>query len=701
MPKLLNGPQGLKLIMIAVLIALAIGCALLGVNAGTSTAERGETARLAERLRAQAESMGRVMLEMSASTTPSRPKVEQLRTARLELDRGITLIKDGGELDGVSYAATATNSELDSARQRLTTLATSIDALVADPSARGITSAARAATDHAGLLAGELAQVADRAAATWRTSGGALWHWIALALGLAAALLAAHTVVALSREQQALQALRNQTSNILETVGEGLFLLDRHLLVNGAHSRSIDTLLGQGPINGRHFIDVLRKLVPEKALDTTRKFLDLLFGERVNPNLMRDLNPLDRVEVEFKEISGSTSKRMLEFQFSRVKDSGSEPLALVTVADITRVVRLEAQLDDARQKARKDLDVLFQALSVEPKLMAAFQLAAHRALHHINQQLENSDSHRGGLKALVDDIFRTIHKVKGEASALKLDYFAIPAHEFEDGLAELKRMPVLSGNDFLPLTVKLKTLFDRLEFLNELASRMSLNRTSTPADVPTPSSPAVATPSFTDSTTAAASASTSTWTPPTGERQAGLKELLLGLVDDVSQRQKKQVRLNLMGDDGLFPETKRDALKDVLTQLVRNAIVHGVEVPDKRKALGKPQVGTVTISINRAPGNLIEIICRDDGSGIDFDRVRQVAIEKGFMGADQARAANEGQLLGLLFQNGFSTATQTDMDAGRGVGMDLIRQTLSGIGGQLKVASTAGRYAQFRVVVPV
>jgi two-component system chemotaxis sensor kinase CheA len=172
------------------------------------------------------------------------------------------------------------------------------------------------------------------------------------------------------------------------------------------------------------------------------------------------------------------------------------------------------------------------------------------------------------------------------------------------------------------------------------------------------------------------------------------------LVRDLSAKMGKQVELILTGRDTELDRTVVDALGDPLVHLVRNSLDHALEPPAEREAAGKPATGVLELSARQAGGNVV-ITVRDDGRGIDPTRVAGKAAERGLITADEAAAVDMARAIELLFAPGFSTAEQTSDISGRGVGMDAVRSTLRGLGGNVVMTSEQGVGTTVQVRLPL
>ncbi len=172
------------------------------------------------------------------------------------------------------------------------------------------------------------------------------------------------------------------------------------------------------------------------------------------------------------------------------------------------------------------------------------------------------------------------------------------------------------------------------------------------------------------------------------------------LVRDLSGKLGKDVELKLVGKETELDRTVVEALGDPLVHLVRNSLDHGLESPDDRAAAGKPKVGTVEISARHAGGNVV-IEVRDDGRGIDPERVARRAVERGVITAEAAAAIDGARAAELLFAPGFSTAEVTSDISGRGVGMDAVRTTIRELGGEVTLVSELGQGTTAQIRLPL
>lgn len=172
------------------------------------------------------------------------------------------------------------------------------------------------------------------------------------------------------------------------------------------------------------------------------------------------------------------------------------------------------------------------------------------------------------------------------------------------------------------------------------------------------------------------------------------------VVRHLAQQSGKSIELVREGEDTELDRTVLEAIKDPMIHLVRNAIDHGIETPDEREAAGKPPVGRLFLRAFR-DSSRCHIDIRDDGRGVDVERVRRKGVEQGLISEREARVLDEREILLLILRPGFSTASSVTSVSGRGVGMDVVRSNLVSIGGDVDMRSTLGEGTTFTLSIPI
>ena len=172
------------------------------------------------------------------------------------------------------------------------------------------------------------------------------------------------------------------------------------------------------------------------------------------------------------------------------------------------------------------------------------------------------------------------------------------------------------------------------------------------------------------------------------------------VVRDLARSLKKEIKLELVGEDTDLDKNLVEALADPLVHLVRNAVDHGIESPEERVAAGKPREGTVILSASQE-GDHIQLLIKDNGKGMNADVLRKIAVEKGLMDEESASRLEDKECFNLIFAPGFSTKTEISDVSGRGVGMDVVKTRIAQMNGTVEIDSTEGKGSSIIIKVPL
>lgn len=172
------------------------------------------------------------------------------------------------------------------------------------------------------------------------------------------------------------------------------------------------------------------------------------------------------------------------------------------------------------------------------------------------------------------------------------------------------------------------------------------------------------------------------------------------MVRDLAKETGKEVELILEGKETELDRTVIDEIGDPLVHLIRNAIDHGLELPEKRRAMQKNTVGTLKLSA-RHDGNQVTICVEDDGRGLDIEAIKEKALAKKFITPTQLETIDEQTLINLIFEAGFSTAAKVTDISGRGVGLDVVRSKIQALSGQIAVETKKGEGSRFIIKLPL
>jgi two-component system chemotaxis sensor kinase CheA len=172
------------------------------------------------------------------------------------------------------------------------------------------------------------------------------------------------------------------------------------------------------------------------------------------------------------------------------------------------------------------------------------------------------------------------------------------------------------------------------------------------------------------------------------------------VVRDLARSLKKEIDLEMAGEDTDLDKNLVEALADPLVHLVRNSVDHGIEMPEEREKSGKPRRGKVLLSATQE-GDHILLAISDDGKGMDPEVLRQKAVEKGMMDQEAAARLDEKECYNLIFQAGFSTKHEISDVSGRGVGMDVVKTRIAQMNGSVEIFSEMDKGSQIRIKLPL
>ncbi len=485
----------------------------------------------------------------------------------------------------------------------------------------------------------------------------------------------------LSESQDTEVKVVDETKGIMSTVSEGLFLLDHDYQIGVEQSASLRKIFKLDRDLEGDFFDFISNYVSQHTVQTAQEFLGLLYGDRVKEKLIKDLNPLNEVEINLVRRDGSYESRYLDFQFNRVMEDDKLKQILVSVTDETRRVLLERELAETKEEQEAQMDLLLRILKVDQAQLRAFFSAANTDLNAINSKLEARGHSSLEIQSKVTEISKTVHKLKGDAAALGLHNFEFIAHALEEELVMVKNTSdKVSGKALLPAITKIKDLFSELEQMESLVEKLSQGQTQSLIE---DGGSIEQNPVLTDDTSA-----------------SGFANILHDLSRTVSKRNNKRAHIEVHGLDLTeLPDELQEPMQSVAVQLVRNSIVHGSLMPEERLEAGKTDYINITTSLNETD-QAYTLYVRDDGEGLDNQAILDRAIEIGMIKPEQLDRIDVKTAFKLIFHPSFSQLSEATLDGGRGVGLSLVHSMVKELGGAISVQHKLGRFSQFKVSIP-
>src|SRR5256886_32868 len=354
-------------------------------------------------------------------------------------------------------------------------------------------------------------------------------------------------------------------------------------------------------------------------------------GGRAHGNLMRSINPLGQLEIVMDNGHGGKETRYLEFDFHRVMGADGIKHVLCAVGDITSSVLLARELQESQENANAQVDMMLSMLHVEPLQLMAFLDTAGTSLNLVNGILREPARSDAEVRKKLGGLFRELHGIKGEASALNLKSVASRVHALEDMVADCKKKPELSGSDFLPLVLKLDDLLAHLRSVRDMGARLTTLKESGPAAA----------------ASVAAAAPHGSAAPRQPRPVEDLSSALQSMAERLAEDHAKRFRLTVSGLSEV-PPSYAATIKDCVIQMLRNAAVHGIEPPEVRRAHTKHDVGAVSVHFRKV-GEGYELVFEDDRAGIATEALEAAALLQQLVSEGEARGMGARAAMALIF----------------------------------------------------
>lgn len=486
------------------------------------------------------------------------------------------------------------------------------------------------------------------------------WHFISryLASYLVVAVFASifesirlRTQGALESVNEDLRKAKEQTDLIFSNVDDGLFLLDRTGVIQPEYSRALEKIFSRTNLGGVYFPGILENEVPPKTLVGVKDFLALAFKNEISDEVLAGLNPMEDLRVSFG--NGSAAEiRTLRFQFTRVRLGQDIARLFVRVHDATAEVALQERLRFHEAESRNRTALLAEIIPLPPKALREFQADAEDDLAKIERVIASGASSRETFPHL----FQILHGMKGDALLLGFRSLAERLHEEEAFLLSRREQ---DRRDFEVILGRLRGHFSELKSILGMLANFQSDR---------------------------------------GEEAASLSRFMAAYVEGECARNGKKIRLVSRAPE--IPDSHRKIVKDILMQLVRNSLSHGIEFPEERKKIGKEETGNIEWSWEVSNGEL-RLRYADDGVGLEPKRLRQKALDLSLARPEEVEHWSEDEVHRVIFHPGFTTAKSENLHAGRGMGMGLVSEIVKKAGGSLEIRSTPGKSFEMEFRFPL
>ena len=456
-------------------------------------------------------------------------------------------------------------------------------------------------------------------------------------------------------------AERDEMAVMKDSLKIGIFFMDRNYIIQDHYSRYLEELLSIQGLAGKCFTDILSDSVTGKELGIIRDYFEMIFKGLFDQRTLEEINPFN--EFQYVCVKAGVRK-VFQCGFIAVQRARGEIFVLVTIYDITAEVELQRRLLEEEAMRHKEMQSTFELLQADRAAFKDFLDDAEYEFARIDKALENNALESG---AVLVEVYQSIHAIKSNAITIGLNTFGDKVHNLE---SKIKKMRDEEGEipfaDMLDLTIEIERLSREKEGFKDTIEKIK---------------------SF-----------------GSGDSRKHSDNILIDSLFRAAAKTAENMDKKVRFVEGeIDPEVikmgPRRIIKGVLMQLVRNSVVHGIEKPMERLAKGKDETGTICLSI-KLSGENIHLRLTDDGKGFDFEKIHEKAIQLNLIPKASGITVNKDLLTNAIFLPGFSTVDSESVHGGRGIGLNLVRDRILELKGDIKLQSELDKGTEFNIFIP-
>jgi chemotaxis protein histidine kinase CheA len=434
------------------------------------------------------------------------------------------------------------------------------------------------------------------------------------------------------------------------------------------HSKSMESIFGVQKIAGENFTSFMRPLIIPRDLEALEMFMRHLFNADMDEEVVNQLNPIEQVKI-YHEDQGIVGTKFIRVMFTRIWKKDQIKNIMVTVSDETESILLQQHLEESEKKKKQETEQVLSILKIDPSLIRGFLYNAKRTLRGISERYEANK--KKNLVELIDFTFQTIHNLKGNAVVIGLDLMSNKFHEIEDAVEKIRGKQI-TGKDFLTILYEMDEADKMIDDMSAMLRKV--------ADIYRKY--------------------------PSGGHVVSniiLINTLEKAVKVMSNKVEKPVDFFFNNEANLvIPDDYINSFKDIMIQLIRNSIAHGIEERNVRMNSGKLIGGTITVELDQPDGGeLLQITYSDDGRGLDIKKITENAVTRNLITEYEANNLTRERAAEFIYETGFSTSKEIDKQSGRGQGMSLVSTLISDLNGSFKVDFEEGKFFKIIINIPL
>jgi two-component system chemotaxis sensor kinase CheA len=462
-------------------------------------------------------------------------------------------------------------------------------------------------------------------------------------------------------------AERDEIAVMKDSMKIGLFFMDKDYVIQDHYSRYLEELLSDTSLFGKYLTDVIADSVNHSELEAIKDYFNMLIERTYDQEMLEEINPLNELHYVNKETG---DRKVFQFAFATIERGRGEVFILVTVYDITTRVELQERLAEEESRRQEEMQAVFELIQVDPDVFNDFMADMEHEFDEIDKILKNEalSTHDALVK-----IYQSVHAIKSNAVILGLNIFGNKVHNLESKIKKLREMQGdVPFGEMLNLTMEIEKISKEKEGFRGILNKLQ------------------------------------NYAKGSGKSGGGEKQNIKVLIESltkttsrVAEDLEKQVKFVVSDiDHEAIDKGPRRVMKEILMQLIRNSALHGIEMPDERKAKGKNEMGVIKLSIKMTSDHKnIHIKLTDDGKGLDYKKISERALSKNLIKKEDAK--NPDMLTKVIFMPGFSTAETETVHGGRGIGLNLVRDRIKEVKGAVKVKSEPNKGTLFFISIPV
>jgi two-component system chemotaxis sensor kinase CheA len=458
-------------------------------------------------------------------------------------------------------------------------------------------------------------------------------------------------------------AERDEIAAMKDSMKIGLFFIDSNFVIQDHYSRFLEEMLSQTNLFGKLFTDIIADSVTPSELEAIKDYFVMIIERTYDQEILDDINPLN----ELHYVNTQTGERkVFQCAFTTVERGHGEIFILVTVYDITVRVELQQKLAEEESRRQEEMQSVFELINVERDVFNDFSEDMEHEFGTIDKTLKSDMSSHDVLVK----VYQSVHAIKSNAVILGLNVFGNKLHALESKIKKLREIEAVPFAEMLNLTMEIEKISQEKEKFQEIINKLQ--------------------------------------SYGGGGSTGGIKQNVKVLVDSLAKATEKasadmEKTIKFVADDidaNAIQWGPRRIIKEILMQLVRNSVVHGIELPEVRKTKGKNETGIIKLTIKLTEDQKrVEIKLTDDGGGLNYKKIAEKALQSNLI--KKADAENKDVLMKVIFSPGFSTAENEGVHAGRGIGLNLVRDRIKEVNGVMKLRSETDKGTVFFISIPV